>query len=76
MVIASDHSSEIRRRDVAIIAPFIKVEALTSLLEVVPSTSHLRCVTRWLPREVADGVSDPEVFDVLEETRQFHPNAR
>ena len=56
---------------VAIIAPFIKVGALTSLLEVVPPTSHLRCVTRWLPREVAAGVSDPEILDILEERGNF-----
>ena len=44
---------------VAVIAPFIKVDALRSLLDVVPPTVSLRCVTRWLPREVAAGVSDP-----------------
>ena len=57
--------------EVAIIAPFIKVGALVSLLEVVPSDTHLRCVTRWLPREVAAGVSDPEILDVLEERGRF-----
>ena len=57
--------------EVAIIAPFIKVGALISLLEVVPPDTHLRCVTRWLPREVAAGVSDPEILDVLEERGRF-----
>lgn len=57
--------------EIAIIAPFIKVRALISLLEVVPPDTHLRCVTRWLPREVAAGVSDPEVLDVLEERGSF-----
>ena len=57
--------------EVAIIAPFIKVGALISLLEVVPPDTHLRCVTRWLPREVAAGVSDPEILDVLEERGMF-----
>lgn len=57
--------------EVAIIAPFIKVGALISLLEVVPPDTHLRCVTRWLPREVSAGVSDPEVLDVLEERGKF-----
>lgn len=57
--------------EVAIIAPFIKVGALVSLLEVVPPDTHLRCVTRWLPREVAAGVSDPEILDVLEERGAF-----
>ena len=57
--------------EIAIIAPFIKVGALISLLEVVPPDTHLRCVTRWLPREVATGVSDPEILDVLEERGRF-----
>ena len=33
-----------------------------SLLEVIPEALHLRCVSRWLPREIAAGVSDPEVL--------------
>ena len=56
---------------VAVIAPFIKVDALRSLLAVIPSGTHLRCVTRWLPREVAAGVSDPEILDTLEERGHF-----
>ena len=57
--------------DVAVIAPFIKVDALRSLLEVIPEALHLRCVSRWLPREIAAGVSDPEVLDLLEERGNF-----
>ena len=57
--------------DVAIIAPFIKVGALSSLLEVIPPTAIVRCVTRWLPREVSAGVSDPEIIDLLEQRGNF-----
>ena len=57
--------------DVSIIAPFIKIDALRSLLKVIPSETHLRCVTRWLPEEVAIGVSDPEILDLLEERGNF-----
>lgn len=56
---------------VAVIAPFIKVDALRSLLDVVSPTVPLRCVTRWLPQEVAAGVSDPEIFDLLEARGHF-----
>ena len=56
---------------VSIVAPFIKVDALKSLLEVVERDIPLRCVTRWLPREVAAGVSDPEIFDLLNERGNF-----
>ena len=57
--------------EVAIIAPFVKIDALRSLIDVIPSAVHLRCVTRWLTREIAVGVSDPEVLDVLEERGDF-----
>ncbi|MXW92239.1 MAG: hypothetical protein F4114_12565 [Rhodospirillaceae bacterium] len=57
--------------DVAVIAPFIKVDALRSLLEIIPDALHLRCVSRWLPREIAAGVSDPEVLDLLEVRGNF-----
>ena len=56
---------------VSVIAPFIKVDALRSLLDVIPENVRVRCVTRWLPREVAAGVSDPEILDVLEERGNF-----
>ena len=48
-----------------IVAPFIKVDALRSLLQAVPDHIPMTCVTRWLPREVAQGVSDPEALEVL-----------
>ena len=50
-----------------IIAPFIKADALRSLLAVIPEQASIRCVTRWLPAEVAAGVSDLEVLDILED---------
>ncbi len=57
--------------DVSIIAPFIKVDALQLLLQALPVGAYLTCITRWLPREVAAGVSDPEILDVLEERGNF-----
>lgn len=57
--------------EVAVIAPFIKVDALRSLLEVIPVALHLRCVSRWLPKEIAAGVSDPEILDLLEARGNF-----
>ena len=56
---------------VSVVAPFIKVDALQSLLNVIPTDTHLHCVTRWLPQEVAVGVSDPEILDMLEERGNF-----
>ena len=57
--------------EIAVIAPFIKVDALRSLLKVIPVGPHLRCVSRWLPREIAAGVSDPEILDLLEARGNF-----
>lgn len=57
--------------NVSVIAPFIKADALRSLLDVIPTDTHLHCVTRWLPQEVAAGVSDPEILDMLEERGNF-----
>ena len=57
--------------EIAVIAPFIKVDALRSLLQVIPVGPHLRCVSRWLPREIAAGVSDPEILDLLETRGNF-----
>lgn len=55
------------RNSVEVIAPFIKVGALSTILEAVPTTVPVRCVTRWLPQEVASGISDVEALDLLEQ---------
>ena len=57
--------------EVSVISPFIKIGALRSLLDVIPSDTRLRCITRWLPREIAAGVSDPEILDMLEKRGNF-----
>ena len=57
--------------EATVIAPFIKIDALRSLLEATPSSARFRCVMRWLPREVAAGVSDPEILNILEERGNF-----
>lgn len=59
------------QNSVAIITPFIKVKALRSLLDVVSSDVHIRCVTRWLPEEVASGVSDPSIIYDLQERGNY-----
>ena len=59
------------RDEVAVIAPFIKVDALRSLIGVIPAEAQLRCVSRWLPSEIAAGVSDPEIIDLLKTRGNF-----
>jgi hypothetical protein len=50
---------------VFLIAPFIKQDAMLRLLEAIHKDVPVTCVTRWRPDEVAAGVSDLEVFDLL-----------
>ena len=55
----------------SIIAPFIKVGALRNIIDVIPKDVFIRCVTRWLPEDIAAGVSDPEIIFVLEERGNY-----
>jgi hypothetical protein len=53
-------------QSVFIAAPFIKRDPFSRLLQSIPtSVRDLVCVTRWSPEEVASGVSDLEVFDLV-----------
>ncbi len=77
MTATSTHGNRIRelfanaKGTVSVIAPFVRVTALKSLLDVIAPDLHVRCVTRWLPREVAAGVSEPEILDLLEGRGNF-----
>jgi len=53
-------------KEVILVAPFIKADAIKRLLGSIPDcVSKIKCATRWHPREIAAGVSDLEVFDIL-----------
>ncbi|WP_160051751.1 phospholipase D family protein [Nocardiopsis sp. FR26] len=50
---------------VTVVAPFIKQDVLAAVLSAVPtSVAEIRCTTRWMPDEVAAGVSDPEIIEL------------
>ena len=74
---SSSHGHRIRelfstaKESVSIIAPFIKIGALCSLTEVVDPDIHLQCVTRWLPEEVAAGVTDPTIIYELQKRGKY-----
>lgn len=55
-----------------LVAPFIKLHTLQRLLEGVSSTVVIRCVTRWRPEEIAIGVSDIDVWLLLNERGNSH----
>jgi len=49
-----------------IIAPFIKKQAFEYLLKELRPECEFVCVTRWLPADVAAGVSDTEILDLID----------
>ncbi|MBY5841271.1 phospholipase D family protein [Rhizobium leguminosarum] len=50
---------------VVLCAPFIKAGVLRRLLAAMSKDVDLDIVTRWHPQEVAAGVSDLEIFDLI-----------
>jgi hypothetical protein len=64
-------------RDVLLVAPYIKARTLERLLEACAGSVALRVVTRWRLDEIAAGVSDLDVWPMLN-TRGaelwLHPN--
>lgn len=55
------------QRRVLLCSPFIKVGALATVLPVVEEAISVRIVTRWRPAEIAAGVSDLAVFELVQE---------
>lgn len=59
------------------VSPFIKEGVLRKLFQALPITPEVTVVTRWIPEEVARGVCDLEIFNLVKQrpkTRLFlHP---
>ncbi|WP_295187788.1 phospholipase D family protein [uncultured Brevundimonas sp.] len=53
------------RRAVLLCAPFIKAPVLERLLSAIDPAVAVEVVTRWRAAEIAAGVSDLEVFDIV-----------
>ena len=51
-----------------VISPFIKRRIFDRLLDVVKRRVQIKVYTRWLPSEVALGVSDPQIFLTAKES--------
>jgi hypothetical protein len=67
------HAARAARKDVTLIAPFIKTEPLRAILsELDVSIRTVAVIARWIPAEIAAGVCDLEIFDVV----RARPNAR
>ena len=50
--------------NVLIVAPFIRSEALSRLLEVIPTDIETTVVTRWRPSDLLSGASDLDVYNL------------
>ena len=55
------------KKTVVIISPFIKAEALKIALAELPNACGLIVVTRWRPDEIRAGVSDIEVWNIIQD---------
>ena len=55
---------------VVIAAPFIKAAALKRVLADVRRDASLTVITRWVPEEIAAGVSDLEAWDLIRERKE------
>jgi hypothetical protein len=54
------------REVIVLIAPFVKTAAIKRLLNASRPEVPVHCITRWRPEEIAAGVSDLDVWRVLE----------
>lgn len=54
------------RRELVLCAPFAKKAVVAQVLSCVPDNVQILLFTRWRPDEVAAGVSDTKVLDLLE----------
>ena len=51
--------------EVILVAPYIKVDALSKVLEKIQGEASLECVTRWTPLDIQMGASDIECRTVV-----------
>lgn len=51
--------------DIYVVCPFITRTGLEPILETLSPSARLTVYTRWNAKEVAEGVSDPEILDIL-----------
>jgi hypothetical protein len=52
-----------------LIAPFVKLDALKTLLEACEDTSDLSIIVRWRGSDLVSGVSDTSIYPYLKERR-------
>jgi hypothetical protein len=55
------------QREILLVAPFITYPAFARLLSQIPDTATLCCITRWRPEEIAAGVNDTAIWQLISE---------
>ena len=58
-------------KELLLVAPFIKASVIERLLDKISPGVSLKCITRWFPEEIVAGVSDLEVWNLI----QNHDNS-
>lgn len=53
-------------QEVLLVAPFIKVSVMERLSNKISPGVSLKCITRWFPEEIVAGVSDLEVWNLIQ----------
>lgn len=56
---------ESARQEIILIAPFIKYDTLSKLLESIKRVNRLTVITRWQLGDIVTGVCDLEIFNLL-----------
>ena len=65
-------NAALTEREAVLVAPFIKMEALRRILRGLTTNVSVTVITRWIPAEILGGVSDLEVFDLLQQRGNAH----
>ena len=53
------------KRNALVVAPFMRSEALSRLLDGISDGVEITVVTRWRPADLLSGVSDLDIYDVI-----------
>lgn len=57
---------QLAKGEVLLVAPFIKVDSLKKIFaSISPEVKKIIVITRWIPKEIASGVSDLDIFDLI-----------
>lgn len=52
-----------------VVAPFISASALRWLIDSCATTEHLKVITRWTAQDIGSGVSDLDVYPLLQDRK-------